>query len=93
MNIAHDVAHGLLQVLALFARLLLTGVQMVENGLRALMSTGGLSSELQTLLLIVLLSALLFACLRLLKGHLRQATAFTLVLTLAHTMEHLAAGV
>jgi hypothetical protein len=85
-------AHGLIGVLAAFARIVLDVLDTAESVLRGLMSNAGLTSDLQTLLLLLMLSVFLFGALRLLKGKLRTIVSFTIVLTMAHTLEHIARG-
>ena len=92
MSLLDQFARGLLRLLAMLARLVLTALETIEGGLRALMATGGLSADVQKLLLLALLAVFLFACMRLLKGRLRSAASSILVLTLAHTLEHLGRG-
>ena len=92
MSLIEQFAHGLLKMLAMLARLVVTTLETLEDGLRALMATGGLSTDIQMLLLLALLAIFLFACLRLLKGRLRSAVSSILVLTLAHALEHLGRG-
>ncbi len=90
MTLLERIAHGLISVLASFARVVLGALDVVEGGLRSLMSGAGLSADVQTLLLFVLLVLFLFAVLRLMKGRLRLLLALTLILILAHTLGHLA---
>jgi hypothetical protein len=93
MSILDNVAHGLISVLATFARVMLEGLDFIEGGLRALMSGAGLGNEMQTLLLIFMLALFLLGVLRLLKGRLRMTLALLLILILAHTLEHIAHAV
>ena len=85
-------ARGMIGVLATFARLVLTVIEAIEAGLRALTATAGLTSSVQSVLLITVLSAFLFAALRLLGGRVRSGASSVLLLTLAHALEHLARG-
>ena len=89
MSVLDSYAHGLIGVLATFVRLALAVLGAIEGGLRALMSGAGLSSDVQTLLLILLLAIFLFTALRLLHGRLRLFAALTLFLVLAHTLGHI----
>ncbi len=89
MSVLDGFAHGLIGVLATFVRLVLAVLGAIEGGLRALMSGAGLSSDVQTLLLILLLAIFLFGVLRLLHGRLRLMAAVTLLLVLAHTLGHI----
>ena len=86
MNVLDSFAHGLIGVLATFVRLALTVLGAIEGTLRALMAGAGLSRDVQTVLLILLLAIFLFTVLRLLHGRIRMAAALTLVLVLAHTL-------
>ncbi len=92
MSLLDQYAHGLLTMFAMLVRLVLNALATVEGGLRALTSSAGLGNDVQTLLVIVILAVFLFAGLRLLKGRLRSAVSFVLLVTLAHTFEHLAIG-
>ncbi len=86
MSVLDSLAHGLIGVLATFVRLALEVLGAIEGVLRALMSGVGLSADVQTLLLILLLATFLFGVLRLLRGRLRTLAALTLFLVLAHTL-------
>ena len=86
MSVLDSFAQGLIGVLATFVRLALGILGAIEGGFRALMSGVGLSSDVQTLLLILLLATFLFGVLRLLRGRIRTLVALTLFLVLAHTL-------
>lgn len=90
MSILDHISHGLLSVIATFARLLLDTLDIIEGALRSLMKGVGLSSESQSLLLILLLCVFLLGALRLMKGRLRMTMSLLLILVLAHTLEHIA---
>jgi len=90
MTLLDTGAHGILTVIASFARLLLDLIEIIEAGLRGLMSGAGLRSDMQSVLMVVLLVVFLFGVLRLLKGRLRLSAALILILVLAHTLEHIA---
>ncbi len=92
MTILDNIAHGVLAVLATFARLVLGTVDLIERTLRSLMSGAGLNSDMQTILLILVLAIFLFATLRLMKGRIRLTLAITLILVLAHTLGGIAHG-
>ena len=92
MSILDNVAHGLLTVLGTFARLVLGTVDFIEHTLRNLMSGAGLNSDMQTILLIFMLTIFLFGTLRLMKGRIRMTLALTIILVLAHTLGGIAHG-
>ena len=92
MSILDNIAHGLLVVLATFARLVLGTLDFIERILRNLMSGAGLNSDMQTILLIVLLTVFLFGTLRLMKGRIRTTLTLTIILVLAHTLGGIAHG-
>ena len=89
MSVLDNFAHGLIGVIAIFVRMVLAVLGAVEGGSRALLSGAGLSSDVQTLLLILLLTTFLFGVLRLLQGRIRLLAALTLFLVLAHTLGHI----
>jgi len=92
MNILDNFAHGLLIVLAAFSHFTLGLLEIVEGWMRELMHGAGLSLDVQTVVLIVILVAFLVGVLRLLGGRLRLALALVLILILAHTLASLSAG-
>jgi hypothetical protein len=92
MSILDNFAHGLLVILAAFARFILGVLEFVENELRALMHGAGLSLDMQTVVLIFILVMFLVGVLRLLGGRLRLTIALVLILILAHTLAGVASG-
>lgn len=92
MNILDRFAHGLLAVFGTFARAVLGALDFIESVLRFLLSGVGLSSDLQTVLLILMITTFLFGVLRLMKGRIRMTMALMLILVLAHTMGRIAHG-
>ncbi len=67
-------------------------VDFIEHTLRNLMSGAGLNSDMQTILLIFMLTIFLFGTLRLMKGRIRMTLALTIILVLAHTLGGIAHG-
>lgn len=92
MSILDRFAHGVLTVFGTFARLVLDLLDFLEGLLRTLLSGAGLSSDVQTVLLIIMIAIFLFGVLRLMKGRIRLTLAVTLILVLAHTMGRIAHG-
>jgi hypothetical protein len=92
MNILDNFAHGLLVVLSAFSRFIMGLLEMVEGWARELMHGAGLSLDVQTVLLIFVLSMFLVGVLRLLGGRLRLMIALVLILILAHTLASLGSG-
>ena len=52
MSLLDTFAHGLVSVLGTFARIVLAVLDAAEDGMRALLKGGGLSSDMQTALFI-----------------------------------------
>lgn len=92
MSILDNFAHALLQVLAVLAGFILDSLDFLEGGLKVLMHGTGIGPDVQTLLLIFILSMFLVGVLRLLRGAARFCLGLTLILILAHTIGHLAHG-
>jgi hypothetical protein len=92
MNILDSFAHGLVVVLAAFSHSALGLLQMVEGWMRALMHGAGMSLDLQTVVLIFILTMFLVGVLRLLGGRVRLLLALVLILILAHTLAALSGG-
>jgi len=86
MSILDNFAHGILIVLAAFARFTLSALATVEGWFRSLMKDAGLSIDVQTVLMIFILLMFLVGVMRLLGGRLRMTIAFVLILILAHTL-------
>ncbi len=86
MSILDNFAHGILVVLAAFARFTLAALAMVEGWFRALMKDAGVGIDVQTVLMIFILIMFLVGVMRLLGGRLRMTLAFVLILILAHTL-------
>ncbi len=92
MNLLDTFAHGLVSVLGAFARMVLEVLDGAEDGLRALLRSGGLSPDLQTAIFILVLVTFLVGATRLLRGRVRSTAALFLILVLAHTLERIAHG-
>ena len=92
MSILDKVAHAVLQILGFCAGFVLDALGFAEAGLRSLMLSAGLGPDVQTCLLILIVSTFLMGVWRLLKGALRFVLGLILVLILAHTLGHLAHG-
>jgi hypothetical protein len=92
MSLLDNFAHGLIVVLAAFSHFILNLLIVVEGWLRALMKGAGLSIDVQTLIIIFILSMFLVGVLRLLGGRLRLTIALILILILAHTLAGIANG-
>lgn len=92
MSILDSFAHALLQVLGVFAAFILDCLDFLERGMKALMHGAGIGPDVQTLLVIFILSMFLVGVSRLLRGVLRFCLGLTLILILAHTLAHLAHG-
>ncbi len=92
MNLLNTFAHGLVSVLGAFARIVLNVLDGAEDGLRALLKSGGLSSDLQTAIFIFVVVMFLIGVTRLLRGRIRSSAALFLILVLAHTLERIAHG-
>jgi len=92
MSLLDNFAHGLLVILAAFAHFTLYLLVTVEGWLRALMKGVGLSIDVQTVIIIFIISMFLVGVLRLLGGRLRLTIALVLILILAHTLAGLANG-
>ena len=92
MNLLDTFAHGLLNMLGIFARLVLKVLDGAEDGLRALLKDAGLSSDVQTAIFIFVVVTFLIGVTRLLRGRIRSSAAVFLILVLAHTLERIAHG-
>jgi len=92
MSILDNFAHGLLTILAALAHFVLNVLVTVEGWLRALMKGVGLGIDVQTVVIIFILSMFLVGVLRLLGGRLRLTLALVLILILAHTLAGIANG-
>jgi hypothetical protein len=92
MSILDNFAHGFIVVLAALSHFILNILIIVEGWLRALMKGAGLGVDLQTLVLLFILSMFLVGVLRLLGGRLRLTIALVLILILAHTLAGIANG-
>lgn len=90
MEQVKGIIHAILTFFGAIANFVLTAMDFVEVGLRLFMRNAGLSNELQTFMLIIIVSASLVGAQRLLKGTLRTAISLVLVLVLAHVMSVLA---
>ncbi len=92
MNVLDGFAHGLVGVCGTFARVMLSVLGFIEDTLRGLMKSAGLHNDVQTVLLIFIISMFLVATLRLARGRIRMVLALLLILVLAHTLETIARG-
>ena len=92
MSILDKFAHALLQILGVCAGFVLDVLSFVEGGLRSLMHGAGVGPDVQTCILIFIVSTFLVGVSRLLKGVWRFSLGLTLILILAHTLGHLAHG-
>ena len=92
MNVLDGFAHGLVGVFGTFARIMLSILGFIEGTLRALMKGAGLNSDVQTVILIFIISMFLVATLRLARGRIRMSLALVFILVLAHTLETIARG-
>jgi hypothetical protein len=92
MSILDSFAHGVLVVLGALAHFTLNILVTVEGWLRALMRGAGLSLDVQTVIIIFILTMFLVGVLRLLGGRLRLGIALVLILILAHTLAGIANG-
>ncbi len=92
MKLLDGFAHGLVGVFGTFAKITLSILGFIESALRSLMKNAGLNSDVQTVLLIFIISLFLVATLRLARGRVRMSLALLLILVLAHTLETIARG-
>jgi hypothetical protein len=92
MDLLDKFAHAVIIILGSFARVMLSVLDFIEDGMRTLMNGAGLRSEMQTVVLIFVITMFLVGVLRLLKGRIRTSVSLILVLVLAHTLERIAHG-
>jgi hypothetical protein len=92
MNVVDNFSHEVLNVFATFARIMLSILEGVENALRVAMKGAGLSTDAQTLLLLLIIITFLVGISRFLRGRVRTVLALLLILVLAHSLEHIAHG-
>jgi hypothetical protein len=90
MSIIDEFAHGLLGVVALFAGIIVGGLDLTENGLRFLLSDVGLGADVQTVTLIFIELMFLLGVLRLLRGRFRLILVMLMLLLMAHTLGRIA---
>jgi hypothetical protein len=92
MNLLDNFAHGVLVVISAFVHFILTGLDLAEGFFRNQMRGAGLSLDVQTVIMIIILSLFLVGALRLLGGRIRLAIGLVLILILAHTLAGIANG-
>jgi hypothetical protein len=92
MSLLDNFAHGVLVVLSAFVHFILNALDISERFFRGLMKGAGLSLDVQTVVLIIILSLILIGVMRLLGGRIRLVLGLVLILILAHTLAGLGNG-
>jgi hypothetical protein len=92
MVIIDNASRAAVTVMSTVARAILNSMDWLESVLRTNMHNGGIGTDLQTVLIMIVICAFLIGSLRLLKGRLRTSISLILVLFLAHTLERIAHG-